>query len=147
MDALERQIREGTLEQEERIRNELREVGEYQREHRSAFRETMRLHNEYFDRLEAAATNDPNFILPESFLVQDARAEQRGSKSRGSHARRASGDPDEDDTCVVCMEKPKTHLLVPCGHKCLCEDCSKKDLKDCPICRKAILQTLKVYQV
>ena len=26
--------------------------------------------------------------------------------------------------CSVCLTEPKTHLLVPCGHKCLCAACA-----------------------
>ena len=28
--------------------------------------------------------------------------------------------------CVVCMAEPITHVIVPCGHHCVCEDCSTR---------------------
>jgi hypothetical protein len=41
--------------------------------------------------------------------------------------------------CVICLEKEKCILLLPCGHLCLCESCSgNSSLRDCPICRKRI---------
>jgi len=30
---------------------------------------------------------------------------------------------DETNTCVVCRVIPRTHALVPCGHRVLCVDC------------------------
>ena len=29
----------------------------------------------------------------------------------------------ENAMCCLCLSEPKTHLLLPCGHKCVCEDC------------------------
>jgi hypothetical protein len=29
------------------------------------------------------------------------------------------------DECVVCMERPRTHLLLNCCHRCLCAECAK----------------------
>lgn len=29
-------------------------------------------------------------------------------------------------TCVVCLERPADHVVVPCGHLCLCGDCARK---------------------
>lgn len=42
------------------------------------------------------------------------------------------------DNCRVCMEKPKNLALIPCGHKCVCQDCADKLKRigpNCPICR------------
>ncbi|CAH2086846.1 unnamed protein product [Euphydryas editha] len=40
--------------------------------------------------------------------------------------------------CVVCTENPKEIILLPCGHVCLCEDCSENIKDKCPICRERI---------
>ncbi|KAG6448698.1 mitochondrial E3 ubiquitin protein ligase 1 [Manduca sexta] len=40
--------------------------------------------------------------------------------------------------CVVCTENPKEVILLPCGHVCLCEDCSDNIADTCPICRERI---------
>mmetsp|Transcript_35649 Transcript_35649/g.65573 ORF Transcript_35649/g.65573 Transcript_35649/m.65573 type:complete len:244 (-) Transcript_35649:305-1036(-) len=35
--------------------------------------------------------------------------------------------------CVVCMDKPATVLAVPCGHLCLCPECSVQ-VRECRVC-------------
>lgn len=62
-------------------------------------------------------------------------------------------DNEEDTDCVICMDAIKSIVLVPCGHYCLCEDCSVKleiltigDRK-CPMCRTVIEHCIKPSQV
>ena len=58
--------------------------------------------------------------------------------------------PDEDETlCVLCLDAPKDHIIIPCGHQCVCGACAEK-LKRvrnpaCPICREPINATFKVF--
>ena len=47
--------------------------------------------------------------------------------------------------CVICLDKPFTHALRPCGHLIACPDCAKKIPKECPICRCIISDTLKIF--
>ena len=60
--------------------------------------------------------------------------------------------PDEDETlCVLCLDAPKDHIIIPCGHQCVCEACAEK-LKEarsplCPFCRAPINSTHKVFVV
>ena len=48
--------------------------------------------------------------------------------------------------CVICLSEPIQWILVPCGHKCVCDKCEKiikeRD-KKCPICKQAIIGTLQ----
>jgi hypothetical protein len=58
--------------------------------------------------------------------------------------------PDAEETmCVVCFEAPKDHIIVPCGHQCVCARCAEQLTKTrtpmCPVCRGPILQTMKVF--
>jgi hypothetical protein len=46
--------------------------------------------------------------------------------------------------CVVCMAKPPSHVLIPCGHLCMCLHCSVA-LQQCPICRVRVQSTMRVY--
>lgn len=42
--------------------------------------------------------------------------------------------------CCVCLE-PVQHLAVfhPCGHRCCCESCAKRDeVETCPLCRTRV---------
>lgn len=43
--------------------------------------------------------------------------------------------------CVICMDNPYDVVIVPCGHYCICEECSVRlaaSRMNCPICRGRI---------
>lgn len=46
---------------------------------------------------------------------------------------------EEGDICIVCMDQPYDMVIVPCGHYCLCSECThaiRSGLDPrCPICR------------
>ena len=46
--------------------------------------------------------------------------------------------------CVICLDKTRELLLKPCNHYCLCATCSK-GLRDCPVCKKRIQRTEKIF--
>ena len=60
--------------------------------------------------------------------------------------RQNNDDLPDDDTCAICLTQLRTHAFIPCGHKCVCKDCSDK-LKDkkCPICRVKASAVIKVF--
>lgn len=52
----------------------------------------------------------------------------------------------EQDNCVVCWEREREVLLVPCGHTVLCQECVNAILQSqtkmgslCPYCRASII--------
>ena len=54
--------------------------------------------------------------------------------------------------CVVCLDRTRSHALVPCGHVCVCARCCEDLVADldetrrcCPMCRTTIESTLRVY--
>jgi hypothetical protein len=49
--------------------------------------------------------------------------------------------------CVICLDKPKDHILTPCMHLCICHDCVPNLQKQgkCPMCTKKIQQILRIY--
>ena len=52
-------------------------------------------------------------------------------------------DPGAEETlCVVCLDAPKDHIIIPCGHRCVCGACAEKLTKArsalCPFCRTPI---------
>jgi len=53
------------------------------------------------------------------------------------------------ETCVICLIGPRSHVLIPCGHKLFCGECSDalshNSQHVCPICRTNIQQVLKVF--
>jgi len=46
--------------------------------------------------------------------------------------------------CVVCLETPASHVVVPCGHQCLCQGCAPQ-VTLCPVCRSDIQQCMRVF--
>jgi hypothetical protein len=47
----------------------------------------------------------------------------------------------EINECVICLDSESTQVLIPCGHKCLCNNCSSNLLENskcCPLCRTQI---------
>jgi len=47
--------------------------------------------------------------------------------------------------CKICLEKEINTAFLPCRHSTVCEDCSIL-VDTCPLCRKAISQTLLIYR-
>ena len=52
---------------------------------------------------------------------------------------------DGGGECVVCMKNKRQLLLRPCNHFCVCGECSDILQGKCPICRKLIQRTERVY--
>lgn len=68
------------------------------------------------------------------------------SESRKERRQRVrEKDLREDQLCVVCRTNPREIILLPCGHVCLCEDCSDGIQSDCPVCRGPIEQKNAAY--
>jgi len=55
----------------------------------------------------------------------------------------------EDKLCVICQDREKCIMILPCRHLCVCQDCQRPLLQQqpvtCPICRRAVRQTIKAY--
>jgi hypothetical protein len=61
-------------------------------------------------------------------------------------------------TCVVCLENPRTLMVEPCAHLCLCDSCAQAmqekyeanpnatSYRTCPVCRTPTTGTRRVYQ-
>ena len=50
--------------------------------------------------------------------------------------------------CVICLDKPKSHVLIPCGHRCCCDGCSTMLMSQqlqCPVCRVMCENALRVW--
>jgi len=48
--------------------------------------------------------------------------------------------------CVICLERKRDKLTMPCRHYSMCGKCSDK-LKICPICRAGIKESIDVIIV
>lgn len=63
-----------------------------------------------------------------------------------SSTQNAGNDTQNDnDTCVVCLDRRSEILLRPCNHFNLCEVCSRS-LNQCPTCRGAIQDKIKPFR-
>ena len=48
--------------------------------------------------------------------------------------------------CCICQDSPKSVLLLPCRHLCVCSGCSDRpELLRCPVCREEIEEKMAVY--
>jgi E3 ubiquitin-protein ligase KEG len=58
-------------------------------------------------------------------------------------------DEEEESECVVCMDKPRTHSFVPCGHRCVCAECSALVMQTspmlCPCCRAPARESIQTF--
>ncbi len=52
----------------------------------------------------------------------------------------------EQRLCVICQEREKSVVLLPCRHLCLCANCATHDMLDqCPLCREGIAHKISVF--
>lgn len=57
-------------------------------------------------------------------------------------------DFNEENYCIICQERAKDVLLLPCKHVCICSYCERKLNRHdsrCPVCRSHIQRTMKVF--
>ena len=50
--------------------------------------------------------------------------------------------------CVVCMEREKKVILLPCRHICMCKACTDKivgDSAQCPVCREHVVDSIEGF--
>lgn len=55
---------------------------------------------------------------------------------------------NDDRYCIICQERSKCILLLPCRHVCMCSECNTRlQLYDnsCPICRNHIEETMRIF--
>ena len=78
------------------------------------------------------------------------RLPSRVAKKRArSKQPKPAQEPKEEDECAICFaDASRTHLCVPCGHKCVCSDCAElvRLQGACPICRTAIVWVCEVFE-
>lgn len=57
---------------------------------------------------------------------------------------------DGASRCVVCLEEAPTHVMVPCGHQCVCGGCAGSIGRNChdkcPVCREPVLMGIRVFK-
>jgi hypothetical protein len=54
-------------------------------------------------------------------MQSDALRLQEAQQRLGNTVAAPTSQPDAEETqCVVCFDAPKDHIIVPCGHQCVC---------------------------
>eukprot|EP00966_Prymnesium_polylepis_P083623 1936785-Prymnesium_polylepis.2 len=78
--------------------------------------------------------------------ARTAAAKEVATRLEEENARRV-----EAALCVICLDKPKTHVFVPCGHYSCCAECcdsivnGPEAMRLCPLCKGAITMAVKVF--
>eukprot|EP00927_Polykrikos_kofoidii_P042922 TRINITY_DN3698_c0_g2_i1.p1 TRINITY_DN3698_c0_g2~~TRINITY_DN3698_c0_g2_i1.p1 ORF type:complete len:214 (-),score=26.51 TRINITY_DN3698_c0_g2_i1:420-1061(-) len=52
----------------------------------------------------------------------------------------------EEPVCVICLTEHASHMIVPCGHLVLCEECCSQPIHSCPVCRQSCQRKLRVFR-
>jgi hypothetical protein len=100
----------------------------------------------------------------EADIRRRVREFQLRSKQRAAAAAAAAGKPQEHvpvalsdgEECVVCFVALRTHVLLPCGHRCLCAACARDYEQGgewervgappkCPMCRLPVKDAQRVW--
>ena len=55
----------------------------------------------------------------------------------------ASTEPASTE-CAICLDDDAEYAAVPCGHRCLCANCSKT-VSECPVCRTRMTAVLRIF--
>ena len=76
------------------------------------------------------------------------RSQQAGPATEATSLDHSMMAAPRRSDCVVCLTRRSRIALIPCGHKCVCQDCLQV-LRDanacCPICRHQITDAIQVF--
>ncbi|XP_066997805.1 mitochondrial E3 ubiquitin protein ligase 1 isoform X2 [Anabrus simplex] len=78
-------------------------------------------------------------------LQKEERRQLREAAREARRLRFGDDELPENQQCVVCCDCSREIIVFPCGHFCMCEDCSDKITTNCPICRTVIESKSHAY--
>ena len=53
---------------------------------------------------------------------------------------------DDDLFCIICVEKQRNVITLPCYHMCICYDCySQLNPKKCPVCKHGVIEIMEIF--
>eukprot|EP00455_Lapot_gusevi_P043826 TRINITY_DN5393_c0_g1_i3.p1 TRINITY_DN5393_c0_g1~~TRINITY_DN5393_c0_g1_i3.p1 ORF type:complete len:103 (-),score=21.65 TRINITY_DN5393_c0_g1_i3:27-335(-) len=69
------------------------------------------------------------------------KVHEKAQKQKEELQRKAKEQQDEG--CVICMDRACNSVLLECAHRCCCHECAKTQ-KNCPLCRSPITRVIKI---
>jgi hypothetical protein len=125
------------------------------------YNQTVTYDTEVVDRTDAleraaARARQAAHELQQDDLLACQELEEALRESEDEYARvleaeareeRASNNSNYGE-CVLCLSERATHAVVPCGHMVVCGACAgQARLEQCPLCRGAVAQLMRVFVV
>lgn len=78
--------------------------------------------------------------------VDDGSTDKRVKMQNVENSTSSKPIDEKSMFCVVCHDKPKNFIFIPCGHLCCCSECGPKVGENCVICRAKIERRNIVYR-
>ena len=97
---------------------------------------------------QRAAQKEAALDTAEHEFVALALSQPEARNHSDEAAMRPEPDQNESALCVVCISNPKTVLLLPCRHMCVCPTCYDSILRVeplCPLCRAHVETHIEVF--
>jgi ankyrin repeat protein len=87
-------------------------------------------------------------------LMGETHSEEERLRIQLQEMQRQFREQQEQVLCVVCFESKRSHVLLPCFHKCLCGGCADALMASalpeapavCPMCRAAVIQAQRIFE-
>ena len=51
---------------------------------------------------------------------------------------------DQQEACVICMDRQRNVVILECGHFCCCLECAQR-INNCPVCRRSIARLVPTF--
>lgn len=83
-------------------------------------------------------------VAENTSAVNEIKQKHEGILGLISNDSKKEGGSD-DNICALCLENPATCAFVPCGHRCICDNCNTGTLKDCIMCRAESQMIMRCY--
>ena len=96
------------------------------------------------DEDESSSSDDRNWKQPRKIVKRKCIRKNMAPQQQPDKGKGKKEDAYEN-VCCFCQTLESTHAIVPCGHKCLCDECQRHFSSLCPICRGNIQMKIKIY--
>ncbi|KAK9721871.1 hypothetical protein K7432_003100 [Basidiobolus ranarum] len=83
------------------------------------------------------------FVYPRFKMWHERRRLQHYLTERKRHDQSLGNIDIDTDLCLICFAKPRNVIILECGHKYTCSECTEK-LLDCPLCKGPMRKGIQV---